>query len=456
MSPPSQAARDRIVELLTRGNALAGKGQYRDAIKCYDRILAIAPDIIDVINNRSNCLAMLGQNEQAVAGYDRILAARPDDIRARSNRASALKELGRYREALGDYDLVLAREPGYTDALYNQGNALADLGRPLEAITSYRRALALAPNDRDIACSLIFALNFDEVATTASLQAERSAWAAQFDGLAATSHPNDPDPDRRLRVGYVSAHFRRQAATYAFGGVLTQHDRQQFEVFCYSDTAPEDDVTHRLRRHAESWRRTLDLSDEQIAAQVRADRIDILVDLVGHMKGHRLGVFARKPAPIQVSGWGEPTGTGLKAMDYVFADPVTVPPDERPLLIEQVADLPNFIGFWSPEPLPAPRPPPSRHRGHVTFGSFNRFSKVVPGVLQAWAAILRAVPGSRLLLKDRLRDQARASDPILADLAREGVAADRVTILPQGNRASHFAAYHDIDIALDPFPHGGG
>src|SRR5262245_37394012 len=201
MSLPSQATRDRVVELLTRGNAFAGKGQYRDAIKCYDKILAVAPDILDVINNRSNCLAMLGQNEQAVAGYDKILAARPHDIRARSNRASALKELGRYGEALNDYDRVLSDDPNYTDALFNRGNALADLGRRLEAIASYRRALALKPNDRDISCSLIFALNFDAAATTASLQAERRAWAAQFDGRAGAGHPNSRDPERKLRLG---------------------------------------------------------------------------------------------------------------------------------------------------------------------------------------------------------------------------------------------------------------
>ena len=202
--------------------------------------------------------------------------------------------------------------------------------------------------------------------------------------------------------------------------------------------------------------RTSHLSNDELSSQVRADGIDILVDLVGHMKGHRLPLFARKPAPIQITAWGEPTGTGLKAIDYIFADPILIPPAARTLLTEKVADLPNFIGFWSPEQLPEPNPLPALTSGYVTFGSFNRLSKVLPEVLQCWAAILAALPNSRLVLKDRLLDGARQQATILGAFANEGIVADRVTILNQGSRASHFAAYHDIDIALDPFPHSGG
>jgi predicted O-linked N-acetylglucosamine transferase (SPINDLY family) len=250
--------------------------------------------------------------------------------------------------------------------------------------------------------------------------------------------------------------LRHQAATYAFGGVIIHHDPEKFEVTCYSDTAPEDDVTHLLRGHVQKWRCTSRLSNDELSSQIRADGIDILVDLVGHMKGHRLPVFARKPAPIQITAWGEPTGTGLKAIDYIFADPILIPPVARTLLTEKVADLPNFIGFWSPEQLPEPNPLPALKSGYVTFGSFNRLSKVLPEVLQCWAAILAALPKSRLVLKDRLLDGARQQAAILGAFANKGIVVDRVTILNQGSRASHFAGYHDIDIALDPFPHSGG
>jgi protein O-GlcNAc transferase len=340
------------------------------------------------------------------------------------------------------------------EALFNRGNAYIDLGRPKDAIYDLRNALSLRPNDTDIHTSLIFAVNFDTDATAESLQAERAKWASHLPNSAGMTHPNDPNPERRLRVGYVSSHFRHQAATYAFGGVIVHHDPDQFEVVCYSDTAAEDDLSAHLRHRADKWRRTSDLSDDQLAQLVRQDQIDILVDLVGHMKGNRLRVFAAKPAPIQITAWGEPTGTGLKAVDYLFADPVLVPASERALLAEEVADLPCFLGFWSPDALPEPGGLPANDRGYVTFGSFNRLAKTSEPVLQEWSAILRAVPGSRLILKDRL--VAQQANVIRGVLAEEGISAERVTLIEQVDRAAHFAAYRDIDIALDPFPHGGG
>ena len=307
--------------------------------------------------------------------------------------------------------------------------------------------------------NLIFALNFEPTASAARLQAERARWnelyAQQFAPLI-RPHNNDPDPNRRLRVGYVSSHIRRQASIYAFGGVLLCHDPTSFEVVCYSDTLDEDDVTARLRARSDKWHRTVELSDDNFADLVRADGIDILVDCVGHMGGHRLLVFARKPAPIQVTAWGEPTGTGLKAMDYLLADPVLVPASERALLAERVFDLPNFLGYWVPDPLPEPVALPAIANGYVTFGSFNRPEKIQDPVLRNWAAILRGLPNARLVLKWARHAEPGRGARILGIFEEEGVGPERVTLLGNSDRADHFAAYQRIDIALDPFPHGGG
>jgi protein O-GlcNAc transferase len=255
----------------------------------------------------------------------------------------------------------------------------------------------------------------------------------------------------------VSPYFCDQAATYAFGGVILHHDRDRFEVVCYSDTPQEDAVSRRLRGRADKWHHTAALGDDELTALIRADRIDILIDLVGHMRGHRLLVFARKPAPIQITAWGEPTGTGLAAMDYLFADPVLVAPHERGLLAEQVVDLPNFLGYWVPDPIPEPRALPALARGYITFGSFNRFDKMQDPVLAAWARIMNALPGSRLILKGgRTSLDPSQQERVKSILAAAGVAAERVTFLGWLDRGAHFEAYQDIDIALDPFPHGGG
>jgi predicted O-linked N-acetylglucosamine transferase (SPINDLY family) len=457
------------------GNLLAGEAHFEEALACYDLALTNNPNLLDAHTNRGNTLMQLGRYEDAVAAFTYVLSIRPDDLPALNNRASAFKQVGRYDRALADYDRIYAIDPHHADALYNRGNALIDLGRSQEAIESLRRALGAAQagrrdgarvadrvsddtSDASVHGSLIFALNFDPAATTADQQAERSRWAAQYQRERAPAPPHDnvADPDRRLRIGYVSSHFRHQAATYAFGGVIVEHDREHFEVTCYSDTAVEDDVTARLRARADRWHATMKLSDDRLADLIRSERIDILVDLVGHMRGNRLPVFARKPAPVQLTGWGEPTGTGLTAMDYLLADPVLVPAEERGLLAERVYDLPNFLGYSSPEPLPPPGPLPALANGYVTFGCFNRFAKVLDPVVRSWAAILRAVPKSRLLLKDRLLDRASQTGPMLAILAAEGIGPERVTFLDQLHRSGHFGAYDAIDMALDPFPHGGG
>ena len=346
--------------------------------------------------------------------------------------------------------------PTFTSAVLSRCSIC---GGRMSSVASYRRALALRPEDAALHSDLIFALNFDPAATPADQQAERARWDERHARRYATAikpHPNNRDPGRRLRIGYVSSHFRHQAGTYAFGGVLTHHDRTGFEIICYSDTRQEDDLTPILRACAATWHRTADLSDEQLAELIRSDGIDILVELAGHMQGSRLLACARKPAPIQLNAWGEPTGSGLATIDYLLADPVLVPPAERAQFADRIADLPCTIAYWVPDALPEPAPLPALSRGYVTFGSFNRLSKVLDPVLRAWAEILRALPQSRLVLKDRLLDEASQRTPMLAVLAEEGVAPDRVTFLDYTGRAGHFAALQEIDIALDPFPHGGG
>jgi protein O-GlcNAc transferase len=483
---------DHLQAMFNLGNEHAAAGHYGEALVAFDKALALAPDGVDVLINSANSLAKLGRPEEAVERFNRVLALNPGHIVALTNRANALKQLRRYDLALADYDRVLAADPANAAALFNLGNALIDLGKnldavdalrralvlrpdaadihasyanalfdsrqPGQAVAEFRRAVALAPDNPDTHSDLIFALNFDASAKAADQQAERLRFGQRYEHLqaAAPVHSNRPDPDRRLRIGYVSAHFRSQAATFSFGGVLLCHDSEQFEIVCFSDTKEEDEITERLRGAVSAWHCTSALTHAELAELVRTERIDILVDLIGHMRGYRLPAFAYKPAPIQVTAWGEPTGTGIGAMDYLFADPVLVPIAERSLLVERVVDLPNFLGYWTPAALLEPGPLPARERGHITFGSFNRLTKVLDPVLRVWAQIMRAVPNSRLVLKDGLFNRDSYEAPIVAAMAAEGIAAERISVLDKTNRAAHFAAYRDIDIALDPFPHGGG
>ncbi len=451
--------RDHIEALNNLGNAFRKLERYDESLATYERLLAIRPDDAEALYNRGITLHELKRFDDALASYQQALAAQPDHAKAFNNLGNVFLDLDRNEAALASFERALTIRPDFGEALNNRGLALLKLVRPQEALASIRRALASEPSAA-FHSNLIFTLNFDPAADTAALQAERARWdALHAQPLAASIRPhgNDRDPERRLRIGYVSSHFRHQAATYAFGGVVLHHDPRACEVVCYSDTVETDDVTARLRAGVELWRDTRRLSDEALAERIREDRIDILVDVVGHMSGHRLLVFARKPAPIQVTAWGEPTGTGLKAMDYLFADPVLVPERERALLAERVIDLPGFLGYWTPDPLPEPSGLPALARGYVTFGSFNRAAKVQDPVLRSWAAILRALPSARLVIKgyQDLADGGERSR-IDAVLGQEGIAAERMLLRDRRERSGHFADYQEIDIALDPFPHGGG
>jgi predicted O-linked N-acetylglucosamine transferase (SPINDLY family) len=450
--------RDNPEIQFNRGCALEALGRQEEALETYERVLSAKPEHQGALANSGAVLMSLGRHLESLEAYDRLLATQPDDVEALYNRGTVLMLLDRLEESLASFDRALAIDSGHARSLGNRANALLELGRYRDALQSYRRAIAIESTP-DRHTNLIFALNFDPELTAVELQAERASWG-QIHGAPLSSeihqHDNEPNPDRRLRIGYMSGHFRHQSATYSFAPVILGHDRQQYEVICYSDTRAEDELTTKLRDHADKWHRIVGLSDARVADLVRSDEIDILVDTVGHMKGNRLLVFARKPAPVQVCAWGEPTGTGLATMDYVFSDPVHTIASERHLMVEEVFDLPNFIGYWSPEPLPEPGPLPALTHGHVTFGSFNRFIKIQEPVLRCWAAILRSLPNATLVLKVDLplADQSRRSfiDRIIDE---EGIDRTRVTLLGRTDRLGHFRAYQQIDIALDPFPHGG-
>src|SRR5581483_9164636 len=221
-----------------------------------------------------------------------------------------------------------------------------------------------------------------------------------------TDWPNPPDAARRLRVGYVSPDLRYHAAAFAVAPILMNHDRAAVEVTCYSGAPREDAMSARLKARADRWQRTAGMGDAALAALIRADGIDVLVDLSGHSPGNRLTLFAAKPAPVQITAWGLPTGTGLAEIDALLADPILIPAADRPLFAESVIDLPCALAYAPPEFAPAPAARPARTAGHLTLGCFNRFTKVSAGTLALWRRVLAALPSARLLLKDKLFDHA--------------------------------------------------
>jgi predicted O-linked N-acetylglucosamine transferase (SPINDLY family) len=265
------------------------------------------------------------------------------------------------------------------------------------------------------------------------------------------------DPDRRIVLGYVSSDFRDHSAALAFMPILRRHDHEKFEIILYSCSPRQDAVTELFRKRADRFVEAWQLSDDKLADRIEADGVDILVDLSGHSAGHRLCVFARKPAPIQVTAIGNATGTGLPVIDYFLTDPVAVPAGDRHLFAEKPYDLPSLITI---EPGPADVPPsaelPMLRNGHITFGMFNRTDKISDPALVVWSKLMQAIPGSVIVVKNGAMSDAVLRDGVMARFVAHGIAADRVRCVGATPRADHLAMFAEIDMALDPFPQNGG
>jgi predicted O-linked N-acetylglucosamine transferase (SPINDLY family) len=290
-----------------------------------------------------------------------------------------------------------------------------------------------------------------------SLQEERKRWDAAHGARwhKQWTHPNVPNPERRLRVGYVSADIWGKSSIKVFGGMLTRYDRSAFDVYVYSNAKGKDDkFTDLFKQNVTVWRDIVGLSDDAATDLIRKDQIDILVDLSGHSSGHRLLVFARKPAPIQVTAWGYASGTGMRAMDVFLTDPVMVPPQDKQYFAEEIRYLPCVVGAFFNEQFPDVNELPALSAGTITFGCFNRLMKVTEETYRVWAEILLATPNSKLILKtpETVAAQAR----VIENFTKAGVDTERIIMLGGTAWYEHMQAHHQLDLALDPFPHGGG
>ena len=427
------------------------------AVTCYDRVLALRPDHEEVPILRLNA-ALAPRDRRAGLQVEKLLSTVPRTAKGLMARGCALRTLGRFDEAVTSHRKSLAIDPSVAETFLNLAASQMSLSLPDAAAGSYRRALAVRPTYAVAHSNLIYLADYLPELDFAAHQAERRRWAdAQRRGVPVPGpHDNVRDPERVLRLGYVSSDFCSHSAAHIFELILHRHDRSRFELFFYSGVTHEDDTTRSFRALASGWRSTVGVAPDVLARQIRADGIDILIDLSGHTEGNHLTTFLRKPAPVQVTAWGHAVGTGLREIDYFFADPVFIPEDVRPLFPERIYDLPCVIVSAPPADAPEVAPAPALATGQVTFGCFNRAFKVSAIAMATWARLLAAVPGSRLLFKDRAFDVASTRDLFRAEFAQLGIAPERLVFRGGTSRRDHLAAYAEIDIALDTFPTNGG
>lgn len=444
-----------------QGNLRRDQGRLNDAATCYRQALQIKPNYAEALFNLGDVLFDLERLEEAIEAYEQGLNLNPTHQHAQYNLGLALDALGRLEEGADFYRRALEADPSIPEAHVNLANILNVQGRFDEAIASYRRALDLKPGLSQAHSNLLFCLHYQPGLDPAALYAEHREFNQHHAKPLAREiqpHTNSRNPERRLRIGYVSADFKQHSVAYFLEPVLAARDREHFSVYCYSGVAKPDAVTARLQAQADVWRNTVGMQDQTLTQMIRADEIDILVDLSGHTSGNRLPVFATKPAPIQITWLGYPDTTGLDTIDYRFTDALTDPPGAADQLhSEKLVRLAQGFLCFQPAPDSPPvgdLPATSAHR--VTFASFNNLPKITPEVVAVWARILQKIPAAHLLLKSKPLGTPAIRDRYLGLFAEHGIGPERLTLagkIPEV--AGHLALYNQVDIALDPFPYNG-
>ena len=458
------------------GDALESLGRLEPAAEAYQESLRFDPTNANTCNNLGLVWYALGRLEQAAGCFTQVIQLVPDHVQAHCNLGLVLRDVGRSDEAEASCRQALRLAPGSAIVHNNLALALEDEGLLAEAIASYRQALRLDPTNAAIHSNLLLALNYDPDLAPADLHAEHLRWDHAHGRVAGPirGHANTPDPDRRLRLGYVSPDFRSHPAVYFFEPLLLSHDRRQFDVLGYGNVAAPDGVTERLQTRCDAFVNVFAMTDEQFAQRVRDDNIDILIDLAGHTGRNRLTAFAHKPAPVQITYLGYQHNTGMAAMDYRITDDITDPPRKSPPPPgvapapgssgrsasdapaprgEQLLRLPGgFLCFHPSADAPEVTPLPASTSGHVTFIASHRLIKVNDQVLDLWAQVLHAVPDSRLVLAPRSLSPAslrRLTDALVG----RGVAADRFEFQHRHlTGVPYLATFSQADLMLDVFP----
>ncbi|MGA8260563.1 MAG: tetratricopeptide repeat protein [Arenicellales bacterium] len=435
------------------------RARHADAEIVFRKALSLEPERLTAITGLADVLSATGRHAEALRLYRKATRLAPHNVNIRLALAGGLSSAARDHEALSLYRRLERAGIGGVPVLFGKASALSNLGRYRAALRLYRRTLALEPDSAGMRSAYFFTLHacaFDSPrATLRELRKWESTHGAP-PALKYRKHRRDPDPDRPLRVGYISPDLRLHVVRQFFEPVMRVHDPERFELYCYAEVSNPDFATETLRAFADRWYPTFRVSDEDVARQIDRDRIDVLVDLAGHTANHRLGVMTYRPAPVQATYLGYFGSTGLTSIDYWITDPVLHPPDTTEPATETIHRLPRCSFCYG---VPAHARLRTDRRGDarpVTFGCFNNVSKVSLDVVDAWAEILRGSGDSRLVLKDRRFAFGPVRRTWRRRFERRGIAPERIELLPSSPHPEYMQAYNAIDIALDPFPRTGG
>ncbi|NKB44461.1 MAG: tetratricopeptide repeat protein [Alphaproteobacteria bacterium] len=438
------------------GTVLAQRGMLEEAIVNFSGAAKLDPKVPAFWSNLGNALNSIGETEAALKCFEKGRKLKNAPAHLFDNWGGALSGAGRFHEALDAHKKAVALDPGMADALCNLGNTYRAIGRLDDALMNLDAAAAMAPDSKTIASARLYTMNFVENLSPEEIADAHRSWPVP-DSPQPAPFANTLDPDRILRVGYVSADFRRHSCAHFLLPLLERHDRAAVHVTAFKSGQASDEFTAKFKQVFDSWVDIGVVSHQDFASEVRSRSIDILIDCGGHTSDTRLSTFAMRAAPVQVSWLGYPHTTGLAAMDAHLTDAVATPPEMAPLFAEKLIALPN--GFHTYRPLKGSAqlsPPPSESNGYVTYGAFHNLAKISDSALRLWASILISVPDSRIMVKTKSFLDARVRAEFETRCARFGIDSARLeTRSWTPPDQDHFADFEGVDVVLDATPYNG-
>lgn len=450
---------NHVGALINLADVVRKQGKPNEAEVIYKRIVESNSESIEALTGLGISLFLQNKLDSAMVVFEKAITLNPKHDEAYFRLGMTLARDGRLQDAQSAFRQALSLKPNRVEALNHLADAFRVSGKPHEAIQVYRQALEIDPDDSHTHSNMLLTYQYVPGEVSPNYIEVARAWdQTHAHSGSIQDFTNIPDPERPLRIGYVSPDFRNHVVSYFMEPILGAHDRKHFEVFCYAGVYCPDEVTERIRQISDHWWSTMGKDDAAVAERIRADGIDILVDLAGHTGGNRLPVFTRKPAPLQVTYLGFPNTTGLSAMDYRLTDSRAGPPGLADRShSETLIRLPHgFLCYLPSSKAPEVAPLPVRKSGHVTFGSFNNLAKVTPENVAVWARILHRVPQARLLLKAHALADDETRCRYHALFAEADVPAERVELVGwQPSAQGHLALYDRVDIGVDTFPYNG-
>jgi len=477
------------------GNIYSKLKQFKEALVYYQKALIVKPDYAQAYNNIGVILQKQGNQTEAMAHFQKAISFNPNFLEAHNNLGIVLSEQEQFNPAISCFQTVLSLNPNYAEAYTSLGNAFRnrsqitqaincyqraiqlnindfkayhglgiiyqDKGMLTEAIEHYQNALTINPHYVIVHNCLVYALNFGLAYNRNTIFLEHQRFNEQHAKPLAVSmqaHHNDCKANRKLKIGYISADFRRHSAAYFMKPILAHHQHQTFEIFCYYNHARDDDFTQNLRLYADHWCNCVALSDAELTDQIKHDQIDILVELSGHTSGNRLLVFARKPAPVQVFYTvNYANTTGLTAIDYRITDSYADPPELADAYCsETLLRVPASYYCYAPiDEHPPVNELPAVTNRYITFSSFNSYAKLNRETFALWAQVLNQVPESKLIMKTKSLSELSIQQEVKEQLGHFGIKPERLDLGYEATPNDAIRSYHHIDIGLDTFPFNG-